>query len=128
MRTVVRLMMAVGLILVLFGCKGASREGQEERTHGTVKAIDPQARTLVLSEKWQSANTNEVVKARTTYKIAFDCKIRTADKRKATLDDLKVGDRINITFVREPGLAVIRKITPRGLSATQDVSSATSGS
>ena len=111
---------------VLFSCKGGTREGREERVHGTIKAIDLPARTLVLSEKWQSANTNEVVKARTTYKVAYDAKIRTADKREADLSDMKVGDRVNITFVKEGGVGIIHKITPRGLSATQDVSAVTS--
>ena len=119
----------LGVVVALFiGCNSGARNKAEERVHGTIKSIDLPNRTLVLSEKWQSANTNEVVKARTSYKVAFDAKIRTATKHEAELVDLKVGDRINITFIKEGALGVIHKITPRGLSATQDVSSATSKS
>ena len=99
------------------GCSG-KHKGQEQRTHGTIKEVDPTTHVLVIKEKPPGAGTNDVAKVKTTYRVAFDCRISIADKSRADFSDLKVGDRINYRFTIQGKELVIHKITPRGVNAS----------
>ena len=107
--------MLAAFLLFSVGC--GHKAGQEQRSHGTIKAINLQTRTLVLSEKTAAGSTNDTIKIQRTYHVADDCKMEIAAKPKAELGDLRVGDRINVRFTTQDGKSVIRKITPHTGSA-----------
>lgn len=113
-------LMAVGLACILSAGCGRGKGKGFERTHGTVREIDVQARTLNLKEKVEGSNTNETIRLHRTYKLAFDCRIKTATKEQGELSDLKIGDRINVNFSKEGDVFVAHEITPRGLGSAAE--------
>src|SRR3989442_1770225 len=107
-------MALAGALVLLVACNGGNAKSQEQRTYGNIKTIDLPGRIIVVSEKKQGGNAQDIVKIKNTYKVAFDCKISTIGQRKADLADLRVGDRVNIRFTVQDGILVAHKITPRG--------------
>lgn len=100
------------LVGLVTGCGGKAGKGSQQ-SHGTIREINPIAGTLVLREKLPSKHPNEELRLYRTYKVAFDCKIKTATKEKAELSDLKINDKVNVHYAREGDTFVLREIEPR---------------
>ena len=69
---------------------------------GEITAVD--AKAGALSIKGRHADL--------TFTIAKDCKVSTADKKDATVADLKVGDKVTVAYTEEAGTKVAQKIGP----------------
>jgi hypothetical protein len=54
-----------------------------------------------------------------SYKVDDGCKIVTADKKQATLTDLKVGDKVNIRYRAQNGTLVADRIVVQQPRTTQ---------
>jgi Cu/Ag efflux protein CusF len=67
---------------------------------GKITAVDAKAGTLSIKRK----------NAEVTFTIAKDCKVSLPDKADATVADLKVGDKVTVTYTEEAGAKVAQKI------------------
>jgi hypothetical protein len=77
-------------------------EGKAKRKtyKGTIDSIDSAAKTVTVKKATSSK----------TFKIADDAKFATADKKDATLADLKQGELVNVRFSEEGDTAVAHRI------------------
>jgi Cu/Ag efflux protein CusF len=109
LRTVVALSVA-GLALSLALPARAAEEQKaekkkEKRYEGTIEAIDTAARTVTVKKKIKSE----------TFKCTDDCVFVTKDKKEATINDLKVGDAVNVIYWEEDGKKICRRVAHKGL-------------
>src|SRR3989442_936623 len=119
MRTRMMCLVLVGCALLpLAGCTKPSQKSKDSRDHGTIKVIDAQARTLVLSEKQPSPTAVDKVKIERTFQVAPDCEIATLGKGLSDLSDLKVGDHVTIKYTKVGNSFVAHKIYPHGPQPT----------
>jgi len=68
---------------------------------GTITAVDAKAGTLSIKGRKNAG---------VTFTIAKDCKVSIADKKDPTVADLKVGDKVTVTYTEEGGVNVAQKI------------------
>ena len=69
---------------------------------GTVESIDAKAGTAVIKKGMDSK----------TFKIGEKTKYATADKKDAAVTDIKVGDKVKVTYAEEGGVATAHRIGP----------------
>jgi Cu/Ag efflux protein CusF len=69
---------------------------------GTVESIDAKTDTAVIKKGTESK----------TFKIGDKTKYATADKKEATITDIKVGDKVKVAYTEEGGVATAHKIGP----------------
>ncbi|SRR5260221_10713478 len=106
-------LIVIGLVVAqITGCKGSTKRAKDNRAHGSIKAIDVAARTIVLAEKQSDPGIQDTAKVRRTFRVATDCKISIPGKGLADLSELKVGDHINIKYSKEGGQMVAHLIYP----------------
>jgi Cu/Ag efflux protein CusF len=75
------------------------------KTHaftGEITAVDAKANSLTAKNAKDDSKTFK----------AEGAKVATADKKDATLADLKVGDKVLVVYVEENGVAIAKKISP----------------
>jgi hypothetical protein len=70
---------------------------------GTITAVSATAGTLSIKKHDATVET---------FTIASDCKVSTADKKDATVADLKVDDKVTVVYTGEAGAMVAQKIGP----------------
>ena len=84
------------------GVRVANRVQQIAMTHeGTVKAIDPMAKTVTLHEGMTGDKT---------YRLPADCRVVLRNDHTGTLDAVKPGNYVTITYETPGGKAVARQI------------------
>ena len=84
----------------------AAPKAKAPKTHsanGEITALDAKAGTLSIKKHDETVET---------FMIAKDCKVSTADKKDATVADLKVGDKVTVAYTGEAGAMVAQKIGP----------------
>ena len=88
--------------------KAAKAEGEKAekpKAHsltGEITALDAAAGTLTVKGK----------SGEKSFKAAADAKIVAAEKKDATLADLKVGDKVQVSYVEDGGANIAKKIGP----------------
>jgi Cu/Ag efflux protein CusF len=87
-------------------------KGKRKSYKGTIDSIDSTAKTVTVKK----ATTSK------TFKIADDAKFATADKKDATLADLKQGDQVNIRFTEEGDTAIAHRIAHTATKETAEKS------
>lgn len=80
---------------------GASSAQQDLRFSGTVSAVDPTAQTVTVKAMVRSK----------TFHLAADAQIMVEGKSNATLGDLKVGDRVEVTYRDQDNTSVAQRIS-----------------
>ena len=111
-RQLIAVFVAVAVLTSLAGCGRTSGKPKELLTHGTIRSVDAEKRTLVLTEKQPGANSNEVVKVQRTYNVPGACKITIAGRGNGPLEELKVGDKIKLKYTKEGDNFVAHRISP----------------
>lgn len=111
------LAVAVALSSAAFAKDGAAKPAEGEKAAkgekaagvktsqftGEITAVDAAANSLTVKHSTKDESK--------TFKTE-GAKVATADKKDATLADLKVGDKVLVAFVEENGAAVAKKIGP----------------
>jgi Cu/Ag efflux protein CusF len=69
---------------------------------GLIESIDAKAGTVIVKKDTASK----------TFKIGEKTKYATADKKEATVADIKVGDKVKVAYTEEGGVATAHKIGP----------------
>ena len=69
---------------------------------GLIESIDAKAGTVVVKKCTESKS----------FKIVEKTKFATADKKEAAIADIKVGDKVNVAYTEENGVATAHKIGP----------------
>ena len=69
---------------------------------GLIESIDAKAGTVIVKKDTASR----------TFKIGEKTKYATADKKEATVADIKVGDKVKVAYTEEGGVATAHKIGP----------------
>ena len=96
----------VALALPLFAADDAKPKAEKPKHHelaGAIKSIDTAKGTLTITDK------SGVDK---DFTVGEKTKIATADKKIATLADLKVTEKVHITFADDAGKITVIKISP----------------
>jgi hypothetical protein len=84
----------------------ADRVTQEPmRFEGVVQAIDPQQRTLIVRERLLDK----------VFTIPGDCAVVLHDNKAGTLANVKVGERVTVTFETPAGVPTARLIAQNGV-------------
>lgn len=101
--------LGIAALALSFAAPVRAEEGEkkkEKRYEGTIAAIDKEARTITVKKKVKSE----------TFKATDDCKFVTRDKKEATIDDLSVGDEVNVIYWEaEDGTKMCRRVAHKGL-------------
>ncbi len=71
---------------------------------GTIRAVDAEKRIITV----------EATPLNKTFGIASDCEVTTKDKPKASLEDLKVGDVVHVTYEAANDMLVAHRIEQQG--------------
>jgi Cu/Ag efflux protein CusF len=69
---------------------------------GLVESIDAKAETVIVKKDTESK----------TFKIGEKTKFSTADKKDATIADIKVGDKVKVAYTEDNGVAMAHRIGP----------------
>jgi Cu/Ag efflux protein CusF len=69
---------------------------------GVIESIDAKAETVIVKKDTGSK----------TFKIIEKTKYATADKKDAVLTDIKVGDKVKVTYTEADGVATAHRIGP----------------
>jgi hypothetical protein len=77
--------------------------------------------TGIIEDLHAGARTLEVKAVLITKKfnVAPDCEVVVTDKPKAGLDDLKVGDEVNVTYQEQAGGLIAHRIEHKGVSPAE---------
>jgi Cu/Ag efflux protein CusF len=103
----VRAAMAASLVAVTLAFAVPTRaeekpeKPKQRRYTGTIESMDAQARTVTLKNRQGDTKTFTCDPA---------CKMSTADKKEATLDDFKDGDKITCWYTEDGGKLVCHKM------------------
>jgi Cu/Ag efflux protein CusF len=73
---------------------------------GAIESIDVKANTVTVK---QTVKQKEESK---TFKVSDQTKYSTAEKKTAALSDLKVGDKVTVSYTEESGALIAQKIAP----------------
>lgn len=87
--------------VVLAGSAGAFAKETPHQTSGAIKRIDAAGKTLVIEQEGRSADS--------TFVLANDAKI-TAGTRATTLSQLKVGERVEVSYTGEGTRHVAQRV------------------
>ena len=91
----------------------ANRVAQEDLVYqGTVKYIDPKNRTLTVKRAGSSK----------AFRIAEDCKVLVKDDKSGTLDDIKTGHKVSVTYETPNEALVARRIEQKSSTFVGDLS------
>jgi VCBS repeat-containing protein len=82
-----------------------AKAASDHQFTGTITAVDATAGTLTAKNKKEESKD---------FTCAADCKVHIALKEKATLADLKVGDKVTVKFVEKDGKNTAQKVTLTG--------------
>jgi Cu/Ag efflux protein CusF len=69
---------------------------------GLIESIDAKAGTAVVKKGTESK----------TFKIGEKTKYATADKKEAEISDIKVGDKVKVSYTDDDGVAMAHRIGP----------------
>ncbi len=69
---------------------------------GLIESIDAKAGTVIVKKGTESK----------TFKVSEKAKFSTADKKDATLADIKVGDKVKVAYTDESGVLTAHRIGP----------------
>ena len=75
---------------------------KKQQFTGTIESVDAKAGTVIV-KKGQEGKT---------FKVGEKTKYSTSDKKEATIADLKVGDKVLVSYTEEGGALMARKIGP----------------
>jgi Cu/Ag efflux protein CusF len=104
--------LAISIAFALTG--GISRGGVDEPAApekpkaevfaGTIRAVDTEKRVITV----------EATPLNKTFGVASDCEVTTKDKPRASLEDLKVGDVVHVTYEAANDMLVAHRIEQQG--------------
>jgi len=95
-------------VIVLTSAIGWGDVGEQPIEKPKAEIFAGTIRTLEVEKRVITVETTPISK---TFGIASDCEVTTKDKPKATLEDLTVGDVVNVTYQEEAnGLLVAHRI------------------
>jgi len=69
---------------------------------GVIESIDAKAESVIIKKGTESK----------TFKIGEKTKYATADKKEAAITDIKVGDKVKVSFTEDNGVAMAHRIGP----------------
>jgi Cu/Ag efflux protein CusF len=69
---------------------------------GLIESIDAKAETVIVKKDTTSK----------TFKIGEKTKYATADKKEAAITDIKVGDKVKVSYTEDNGVATAHRIGP----------------
>jgi hypothetical protein len=104
-RVCAMLMIGIALNLTTLASRGASGEETPEKPKaetfaGTIQTLDPEKRVMTI----------EATPLSKTFDVASDCEVTTRDKPKASLEDLKVGSVVRVTYEADSGGLIAHRI------------------
>ncbi len=103
----------LGLVLAgTVGCGGPAKSEGEIKDEGRIRDLDIPNRTLVIRHRMPTENSNEDLRLYRTYKVAYDCRISTADKPEAKIDDLRDDDKVDVRYVKDGQEFILYRIKP----------------
>ena len=101
----------IGIALNLTAGNGRGDTGEEapekpkaETFAGAIRTLDPDKRVMTV----------EATPLSKTFGIAADCEVTTKDKPKASLEDLKVGSVVHVTYEGAKGILIAHRIDQQG--------------
>jgi hypothetical protein len=107
----VRAALVIGLALTLAVRIGRGDVGEPspekpkaETFAGTIRTLDAEKRVIIV----------EAAPLSKTFGIASDCEVMTKDNPKASLEDLKPGSVVHVTYEAANGLLVAHRIEQQG--------------
>ncbi|MGD0017274.1 MAG: hypothetical protein ABSC38_07150 [Verrucomicrobiia bacterium] len=111
---IVRMIVALSVVAVALTFAGVVRAQQEGAAAPKVVKAKLLSATGEIAAVDATAGTLSIKKGEATlsFTIAKDCKVSTADKKDATVTDLKVGDKVAVGYSEEAGAKVAHKISP----------------
>ena len=80
----------------------AAAKPKKQQFTGAIESIDTTANTVKVKQKEESK----------TFKVSDQTKYSTAEKKIAALSDLKVGDKVTVSYTDESGTLIAQKIAP----------------
>ena len=102
---------AIGAALNLTAGTGRGDTGEQppekpkaETFAGTIRALDAEKRVMTV----------EATPLSKTFGIASDCEVMTKDKPKASVEDLKVGSVVHVSYEAANGILVAHRIEQQG--------------
>jgi len=105
------ILFVVGIALALTAGSGRGDTGDQptekpkaETFAGAIRTLDPEKRVMTV----------EATPLSKTFGIAADCEVTTRDKPKASLEDLKVGSVVHVTYEAAKGILVAHRIDQQG--------------
>src|SRR5437867_11205907 len=107
----------VGLVLVVGRPVGATEPPAERPAEppkiatftGVIQLLDTKQRTLEVT----------AVVITKTFAAAPDCEVVTEEQPKASLDDLRVGDAVNVTYQEQAEMLVAHRIEQKNLGPVE---------
>ena len=103
--------LAVGIALNLAAGSGRGDTGDQptekpkaETFAGAIRTLDPEKRVMTV----------EATPLSKTFGIAADCEVTMKDKPKASVEDLKVGSVVHVTYEAANGILVAHRIEQQG--------------
>ncbi len=103
--------LVVGIALNLTAGSGRADVGEQppekpkaETFAGTIRTLDAEKRLMTV----------EATPLSKTFGIAPDCEVLTKEKPKASLEDLKVGTAVHVTYEAAKGILVAHRIEQQG--------------
>ena len=103
--------LAVGIALNLAAGSGRGDTGDQptekpkaETFAGAIRTLDPEKRVMTV----------EATPLSKTFGIASDCEVTMKDKPKASVEDLKVGSVVHVTYEAANGILVAHRIEQQG--------------
>ncbi len=103
--------LAVGIALNLAAGGGRADTGEQPPQKPKAETFAGAIRTLDAEKRVMTVEATPLSK---TFGIAADCEVTTKDKPKASLDDLKVGSVVHVTYEAASGILVAHRIEQQG--------------
>jgi hypothetical protein len=103
--------LVIGIALSLTVSSGRCDSGEQPPEKPKAEIFAGAIRTLDAEKRMM---TVEAVPLSKTFGIASDCEVTTKDKPKASLEDLKVGSVVYVTYEAAGGILVAHRIEQQG--------------
>jgi Cu/Ag efflux protein CusF len=103
--------LVIGLTLTLTAVIGRGDSGGQPPEKPKAETFSGAIRTLDVEKK---VMTVEAMPLSKTFGIAPDCEVTTKDKPKASLEDLKIGSVVHVTYETANGILVAHRIEQQG--------------
>jgi Cu/Ag efflux protein CusF len=101
----------MSIALALTAASGRGDSGEQPPEKPKAETFAGAIRTLDVEKKMMTVEATPLSK---TFGIAPDCEVTTRDKLKASLDDLKVGSVVHVTYETANGILVAHRIEQQG--------------